>query len=237
MSFDLFEFFENFGENIAPGVAAGVAGLLGALMAVVWAVALIIGIGMYVFRSMGLYTIAKRRGLRLPGMAWVPVGSDWLVGSIADQYNRKARRTNLHLRTILLIGGFVVLAVQIAQIVFYAVNIDQAMLEMWMKDPEMWFNESEMWFESGEFLPLISGMSISSLISMVTTAFSVFYYIALFRVYRAGTAGRPVWMLILSIVLGAAAESVILFCIRRKDDGFIELQRREQEEYGYRSGL
>lgn len=39
----------------------------------------------YVLTSIGLYTLAKRRGIKYPGLAWVPVASNWIVGSLADE--------------------------------------------------------------------------------------------------------------------------------------------------------
>ena len=41
----------------------------------------LIGIATYVLSALGLYTIAKRRGLNHPWLAWIPVASAWTVGS------------------------------------------------------------------------------------------------------------------------------------------------------------
>ena len=46
----------------------------------------LIGIATYVLSALGLYTIAKRRGLNHPWLAWIPVASAWIVGSLSDQY-------------------------------------------------------------------------------------------------------------------------------------------------------
>lgn len=40
----------------------------------------------YVLEGKTLSAIARRRGLDKPWMAWVPVGSAWLLGCISDQY-------------------------------------------------------------------------------------------------------------------------------------------------------
>ena len=57
-------------------VAAG-AGFLSILLFFV----LVVGLVFYVFESIGLYTLAKRRGLQYPGLAWVPVANMWILGS------------------------------------------------------------------------------------------------------------------------------------------------------------
>ena len=40
----------------------------------------------YVLQGMGMYTIAKRRGIHNPWMAWVPFANSWMLGSISDQF-------------------------------------------------------------------------------------------------------------------------------------------------------
>ena len=65
----------------------------------------------YVLLSLGLYTIANRRGIRNAWLAWVPVGSIWILGSIADDYrarntgrkrNFRIWLTSLHVATLVL---------------------------------------------------------------------------------------------------------------------------------------
>ena len=59
-------------------------------MLLVWGVvivlALLAGVAVWVFRSLSLYQLASRRGLASPWLSWLPVGRDWVVGSISDQY-------------------------------------------------------------------------------------------------------------------------------------------------------
>ena len=45
----------------------------------------------YVFQSLSLYAIARRRGIAHPGLAWVPVAYSWILGSISDQYQYVVR--------------------------------------------------------------------------------------------------------------------------------------------------
>ena len=67
----------------------------------------------YVFEAIALYTIAKRRGIQSPGLAWVPVGNSWLLGSIADDYTGKTMGTGSKYRFLLLFisAGEVLLSV------------------------------------------------------------------------------------------------------------------------------
>lgn len=49
-------------------------------------VVLLVGVAFYVLRALSVYTIAKRRGLNKPWLAWLPIGYEWLLGSISDQF-------------------------------------------------------------------------------------------------------------------------------------------------------
>ncbi len=42
----------------------------------------------YILQSLALYRMAKNRGLRYPGLAWVPVVNVWTMGSIVDHHSR-----------------------------------------------------------------------------------------------------------------------------------------------------
>lgn len=49
-------------------------------------IALVISVTIYVLEALGIYTIAKRRGIHNPWLAWIPVAQYWILGSISDQY-------------------------------------------------------------------------------------------------------------------------------------------------------
>ena len=49
-------------------------------------VALLFSIAIYVFTALSLYTVAKRRGIAAPWLAWVPVAGLWVLGSLSDRY-------------------------------------------------------------------------------------------------------------------------------------------------------
>ena len=71
-------------------------GLVIVVVAGLWTLA------MYVLESVGLYTIACRRGLKNPWMAWVPFLNYWLLGSISDQYRYVVKGQFRNSRIVLL---------------------------------------------------------------------------------------------------------------------------------------
>ena len=52
------------------------------LTGVVIVVASVVGIVCYIFQSISLYRIAKRRNIPAPGLAWVPIANIYLIGKI-----------------------------------------------------------------------------------------------------------------------------------------------------------
>ena len=89
-------------EVFADALGAG----LGALVVVYLVMMLFVaawGIVSYVFTSLGFYSMAKRRGINNPWLAWIPVGNYWIAGSISDQYQQVAKGKDTRRRTILLI--------------------------------------------------------------------------------------------------------------------------------------
>lgn len=95
--------FEQMLEGIDEDLLLQIAGILVfAGLAI-----LLLAVVVYVFQSIGLYTIAKRRGIQNPWLAWLPIGSEWIAGSIADQYRYVVKGEETNRRTILLVLGIV----------------------------------------------------------------------------------------------------------------------------------
>ena len=63
---------------------------------------LLFSVGCYVLSSLGVYTIAKRRGIRHPWLAWFPYGNMWILGSISDQYQYVVKGRIKNRRKVLL---------------------------------------------------------------------------------------------------------------------------------------
>ena len=78
-------------ERMLDGVLPVLIVILAVLCLAVIAFALVT----YVLQSVGLYTMAKRRGIQNPWLAWIPIGNRWLLGALADDAHfRRGRRTS-----------------------------------------------------------------------------------------------------------------------------------------------
>ncbi len=70
----------------------------------------LLSLAIYVFTALSLYTIAQRRGLHCPWLAWIPVANLWLMGSLSDQYRYLTQGQVKHKRVALLVLEGITLA-------------------------------------------------------------------------------------------------------------------------------
>ena len=90
-------------EGMADGAFMGAAGLIAGIFMIVYLLAIAFGVVSYVLNAVGMYRIAKRRGIHHAWLAWIPVGSSWLLGSISDHYQYIAKQKITGRRKSLLI--------------------------------------------------------------------------------------------------------------------------------------
>ena len=121
--------------NYGSGVDAlgTIAGFFAVFMLAAIVIVLAWTILSYVLYASGLYTIAKRRGIHHAWLAWIPIGMEWLLGSISDQYQFVTKKRNTHRRTTLVVLEIVFVAVYILMCIYgfsmvYATEVAAAAL-------------------------------------------------------------------------------------------------------------
>ena len=204
-------------EFIFVGLGAGFA----ALYTVYSMVASSFGIAVYVLRSLGLYSIAKRRGINHPWMSWVPVLDLWVVGCISDQYqyvvNGKVRNKRKWLLglSIAMAVLYIVFAVLIGVAVFDAVGGMTGS----MSDNQL----------IATLLGPVMGLVVG-LIPLVGIAIAVMAirYVAMYDLYTSCSPQNNVLFLVLSIFF-SVTEPFFLFFIRGKDEGMPPRRQQPQD--------
>jgi len=157
----------------------------------------------YVLHSLGLYTIAERRGIHHGWLAWVPVGNAWVLGSISDQYqylvkgkikNRRRVLTGLNILLYILVLVYVV-SVVVAAIASFGIDT----------------------VEPG---PGTIALWIASFVMMIPVAIviAVYQYLAYYDLYSSCQPDNAVVYLVLSIVVPVAMPFLV-FINRNKDGG------------------
>lgn len=91
-------------EGTAEGIATGIFLIFYLLM-------LGFSLVSYVLNAVGMYRIAKRRGIHHAWLAWIPIGNNWLLGSISDHYQYVAKKKVTGRRKILLLLNIILFVV------------------------------------------------------------------------------------------------------------------------------
>ncbi len=171
----------------------------------------LLNLGCWILLSYSLYRMAVRRGIRKPWLAWLPVGREWIIGSLSDQYRyvvrgeRRAKRWSL---TVLQLLRLALGAALCAMAVALAGNLLTALAY-----GRSWQN----------LLPALMGPGMSLLglaVPMLALwiAGKVIWFLALYDIYTSAEPGNRNLYLILSIPF-SFLQSVFLFLCREKDEG------------------
>lgn len=183
--YEVTEMLEEFGPMII--------GIVLIMLLVVLAVSAVF----YIFQSLGLYTIAKRRGIENPWLAWIPVANYWILGCISDQYRYVVKGQVKNKRKIMLGLSIATFAVS-----FVAEMI--AGILMMTSDG------------AGAAMALNSLMSLVS--SGVNIVSVVFWHMALYDLYTSCCPSNNVVFLVLGIIF-SFTQPFFIFFNRKKDDG------------------
>lgn len=170
-----------------------------------------IGIASYIFRSLGVYTIAKRRGIKRPWMAWVPVVDQYLLGCVSDQYQYVVKGKNKNKRTVLLWLNIVMMALSLA-----VTGSAVAMMVKAVQAAMGGISEEQMLSVMMSPMMGIMGLSLPMMILSIVTM--VFRYMAMYDLYTSCTPANNVMFLVLSILF-TVTEPFFVFFIRNKDEG------------------
>ena len=181
------------------------------ILRTIFGMPMLLSIASYVLTALALYTIARRRGLRNPWLAWIPVADSWLLGSLSDQYRYVVKREHKSKRKILLFFRIVIALMWISlmgllvNLCFHAVGN-----AFWgtMTEDRVFQILHQALNLLVVLLPLI-GISI---------AYAVFRYMALYDLYKSLYPANCVLFLVLSVLFGVT-EPFFLFFSRNKDDG------------------
>ena len=156
----------------------------------------------WILRSMSLHSIAKRRGIRHAWLAWIPIGSHWILGCVADQYQHLVNGKITSRRKILMLLTVATGVVAVAYIAAAAVIGIQIEVE-----------------GRTDINPLV--MTIPYLLLMGTVVGRlVFYHMSNYDLYRSCRPNGATAFLVLGIIFAVCEPFFYLAC-RKKDLGMV----------------
>lgn len=172
-----------------------------------------VSLALYVVRALSLYTIARRRGIRNPWLSWVPVGSEWIVGSLSDQYQYLVKGKVRSLRKVMLVLG-------LASLICGTVS-------------GIWSVLQTVMMLSGHrvqsLAPYFGGMAVGIVSILVGVAATVAGHICKYDVYRSCDPKNAVAFLVIAIFIGVTEPFFLLAC-RKKDLGMPPRRAAAPEE-------
>ena len=179
------------------------------------------GIAAYVLTALALYTVAQRRGLKNPWLAWIPVADDWLLGSISDQYRYLVRGENRSKRKILLILRILSMVLAVVMLCM-AIGMTAGIVTSAIRG----VSEEEL---IGQIMgPILGLLGVYVPTIGITIAYIIIRYMALYDIYRSLDPKNSVLFLVLSILINVT-EPFFLFFSRNRDDGMPP--RKQQPVY------
>lgn len=168
----------------------------------VLAVVLLLCLVFWIIEAISLYTIAKRRGIQRAWLAWIPIGTEWILGSLADQYQHLIQARITARRKILL--GLTLANFVVSLIGGIASGILGALAQ----------TEGQMLvFSVVNLVSSLGGMALG-----VTTL--VFYHMCNYDLYRSCNPKNATAFLVLGIIIPVCQPFFYLAC-RKKDLGMV----------------
>lgn len=168
----------------------------------------------YALQSISLYTVARRRGIKNPWLAWVPFGSDWILGSISDRFRYVRCGEIRNRRVLLLVLNCIVTVISLGESATYlsiagelvggaSVQAEDLLLAMIETSDLM---DGTFWYS-----PVISVATLA-----VEIAATVYFYRCLWDYYGSTRPKTRLVFLLLSIFVGVPMPFFMFVC--RNDD-------------------
>lgn len=173
---------------------------------------MLLAVASYVLTGLALYTVARRRGLKYPWLAWIPVASCWLLGSLSDQYQYVVKGEHTHRRVFLLCFRILTVLLTVSLLGLVGTLCFQVFGGMMRQDviPDL------LWMQI--FRQATSLLVVGLPLLGISIAYWVFRFMALYDVYKSLEPENAVLFLVLSILF-RITEPFFLFFSRNKDGG------------------
>lgn len=181
------------------------------IMLVVYLVAFVFAIALYVIRSLSLHTVAKRRGINKPWLSWIPVGQEWIIGSISDRYQDQVCGKQTSRRKFLLGFGLAsAVLMTLGFVLLFGSMISMIVLTAMEAYPPI--------MDEAFIIAVMIGYVIVLFAAPLAITTFVFRCMALYDVYRSCEPDSAVMFLVLGIIFQVTEPFFLLVC-RKKDKG------------------
>lgn len=176
-------------------------------------ISLLIGLALYLLESIGVYKMAKSAEIKNPWLAFIPVASDWVFGTLAEKYKKKNGTKSARFGIILPVLEGIVLIEAIALTIFTVISVKE--ITGYALDAVN--TSAEMAPE--QFMSLIPVIILYFALMAVAISYAVVFFIALWRVYSSFDKSNATLYIVLSVIFTISVP-IILFIIRNRKPEF-----------------
>lgn len=156
---------------------------------------LTMSIAVYALQAYGLYRLAKRRAIKKAWLAWLPLGNQWILGSISDQYQYVTQGKIRNKRSgLLALTLFAIIAV----LLFFPL-LRLAIVRM-------------------SYLLGLAVLALSLILCALFLSVMVVEYLALYHLFASCDPSNKALLLLLAIFVPVSLP-ILLFICRDKDLG------------------
>ncbi len=155
----------------------------------------------YIMSSLGLMRLAKRRNTPNPWLAWIPVASAWLAGSVVDEYDLRQGKIR-QWRTILVI----LTASALVSLTFYIGEF----LALPIKANDIYFEEAVGSTARIVIWSIIAGIATTALRGCST--------VCMYKVYESTVPEKAVKYFLISLLVPLGQPICLLLCSNKGYD-------------------
>ena len=198
---------------------------------------IVVAFAAYVLMALSLYSIGKRRFFfgRGSWLAWIPFAQFWVLAGISDNYHWMVRSRKKKRRIVMLMLT-IILLIAVWLMVLGSSRMEQALLDVGVTNQET-FDEwmRDIRHDMADPYDVVTKMKIMDFISelkgytyliifsqvvicVTAVTYAVFYYIALYDLYRSCDPFNAKIFLLLSILIGITVPIFMMIC-RKQDKG------------------
>lgn len=161
-------------------------------------------IATYILQSLSLHTLARRRGIASPWLAWLPYGNYWIIGSIARDYDKQNKiqrrwdKTLLTLSIVFTASYFIFYLAFIIGVIVATLNIDTTVM----------LEET--------YVTLIIAFLLAMIpIIIVATALQIITYICFFKIFESTVPEKALKYFLISLLVPLAQPICLFLCRNR----------------------
>lgn len=160
----------------------------------------------YVLQSLSLHTLARRRGIANPWLAWIPFGDSWIIGALARDYDKQkgiSRRWDKILLILSIVGIAAFSVIYIAFFVYLIINIVS------LDSAGVTYGE-DIAFEMLGGIFVFYVLLIAS--TVVMSAVTALTYICLFKIFESTVPEKAIKYFLIYLLVPFAAPFCLFAC-------------------------